>query len=196
MEAVNEMRRAADRNPSTVLKASEEVPIDRIGAVNQSGQKSHRTSSRNFQREKKVKNRIIATAVTTLAAIGILVLGCGPQPGSPDNQSGKGTQLTYDRTGTAASEDILGNAERAAYVVIGNQIMQGLATGADLSAALQHLDEARQALEQIDEAARAVQVVIGNQIMQGLADGYDLKVALHGLDQQRQSILNEIGLVQ
>ncbi len=144
-----------------------------------------------------MKNQITATAViTTLAATGILILGCGPQPGAPNNQPGKDTRPAVVRPGPTAGEDILGKAERAAYVVIGNQIMQGLATGADLAATLQQIDEARQALQQIDEAARAVHVVIGNQIMQGLADGADLTAGLRVLEQQRQTILNEIGMVQ
>ncbi len=193
MEAVNEMKRGPDQEMSAGMEPGEEVSID--GVINRPGRKSHRTISRNFQKESEVKNHIIATAIiTTLAAIGILVVGCGPQPRAPENQSGRGTHTSVDRPGPTAGEDILGNAERAAYMVIGNQIMQGLATGADLAAALQQIDETRQALQQLDEAARAVHVVIGNQIMQGLADGSDLAEALQPLEQERQNILAGIGL--
>ena len=194
---MNEMKRGADINITTGLVPGEEVSIDEMAVIKRTGQTTQRAMSLNFLEEKKVKNQIVASAlITTVAAIGILILGCGPQPGAQDNQPGNGTQHTSDRTGNTSSEDILGNAERAAYVVIGNQIMQGLATGADLAATLQQIDETRQALQQLDEAARAVHVVIGNQIMQGLADGSDLAEALQPLEQERQNILTGIGLAQ
>ncbi len=197
MGTVNEKERRTQKNVTTALLPGKEVAIDRIEAKKRPGQDTHRALSQNLQKEKKVKNQIIAAVtVAILAAISALIVGCGPDSAAPANQMGYRPQPLSPPTNAPAPEDILSNAERAAYLVTGNQIMQGLATGADLSAALQQIDDARQALAQIDEAARAAHVVIGNQIMQGLAAGSDLAAVLQELGQERQTVLNGIGLAQ
>ncbi len=161
------------------------------------GPESDRALRQNPQEEKEVKIQIIVTAaITTLATMSALILGCGSESEAPANRSNQSIQPASYPFEIAATEDTLCNAQRAAHLVIGNQITQSLATGADLAASLQQIDAARQALKQIDEAALAAQMVIGNQIMQGLADGSDLSAALQVLEQERQIILNGISLVQ
>ena len=138
-----------------------------------------------------MKKTIVALAA--IMAIGMLIVGCAQSEGV-GRQADKTTEPTVS-VFRPTSDELIDEAARAANMVIGNRIMQGLADGAELGVALQQLEDAREALRQLDEAARAAAVVGGLNIMIGAGDSSQLAEDLQVIENARQEVLTRIGLI-